>query len=346
MLKNLDKKSIKSNLKEIRNISFVVSGIVAILVFSFLYLMSPNSLLLTGLTSLITLLYMLLNSYTMYKIFIFCSYYFSDQVLKFRVYRFLLSYLSGFVIFVLIYLGTCPLTNFESGILLKYYPVFIVESIIFTTLIMIFHGLVFVQFDRNKTKLENANLKIKSAEAANLLLKQQIHPHFLFNSLHTIKVLYKDDLLLGEEYLVQLADFLRTAISNTKAISASFEEELALFENYLNLQKMRFGDALSWQINIADEESLSIQIPAFFLQPLAENAIKHNYFSKKQPLIISVEQIGNIVIVSNGINKKKYVDTSIGTGLLNISERYQIFSGNELGTEDDGSIFKVSFKLK
>lgn len=346
MPKRLNGISDKHNLRDIRNISFVISGIVSILVFSFLYLISSNGLVKTIVASLITLLYMLLSSYVMYKIFIFCSYYFSAQIFKFRLFRFLLSYLSGFVIFIFIYLGTSPVTDFKSVLLYEFYPVFIVESIIFTTLIMIFHGFVFVQFDRNKTKLENANLKIKSAEAANLLLKQQIHPHFLFNSLHTIKVLYKDDVQSGEEYLIQLADFLRTAISNTKAISATLEEELILFENYMNLQKMRFGDALQWQINISDPEFLSIHIPAFFLQPLAENAIKHNHFSKKQPLIITVEQKGNSVIISNRINKKKYVDNSIGTGLLNISERYKILSGNELEIEDDGYVFQVRFKIK
>jgi len=346
MIKSLGESTVNGNLRGIRNISFAVSGIVSILVFSFLYLLSPDTILRTIMASLLTLFYMLLNSLVMYKIWILCSYYFSGHSLKFRLFRFLLSYISGFIIFISIYLGSFPLTDFKIDTLFDFYPVFIVESVIFTTLIMIFHGFVFVQFERNKTKLENANLKIKSAEAANLLLKQQIHPHFLFNSLHTIKVLYKDDLQLGEEYLVQLADFLRTAVSNTNAVSASLEEELKLFENYLNLQKMRFGSALQWHVKISDPEYLSIQIPAFFLQPLAENAIKHNHLSTKTPLFIRVEQNGDHMIISNGINKKKYVDTSIGTGLLNISERYHIFSGNEIEIEDDSYVFQVRFKLK
>jgi LytS/YehU family sensor histidine kinase len=203
-----------------------------------------------------------------------------------------------------------------------------------------------VNIDRNTTKLENANLKTKSAEAANLLLKQQIQPHFLFNSLSTLKVLYKQDISLGENYLVLLADFMRTSISESHSISATLQEELKTLENYLNMQKMRFGEALQWNIFIEDEDFLHKQIPAFSLQPLAENAIKHNQFSVKNPLLIKVEQRDNTLVIANSINKKTYLDDSIGTGLNNISERYYIWSGIELEIEDSGREFLVRFQLK
>ncbi|MFT3919915.1 sensor histidine kinase [Cloacibacterium sp.] len=189
-------------------------------------------------------------------------------------------------------------------------------------------------------------LKIKSAEAVNLLLKQQMHPHFLFNSLHTIKILYKDNPELGEEYLVYLADFLRTTITETHSVTATVDEEINLLENYLKMQKMRFDNALQWEI-INDEIDLTrIVLPALSLQPLAENAIKHNYFSQKNPLLIIIEIKNGFLKISNNISKKKYADYSVGTGLMNISERYYMWCGEDLEILDDGNFFIVNLKLK
>lgn len=337
----------RSNSKEIINISIIISSVIALLVFSFLFLLTEGALGIMIFSSFMTFVYLLISSYGLYRIFKFCLLNIAGNGIKFKLLRYSLSYLYGFAILLLIYCITAPLAGYEEELIhkRKLLPVFVIESLIFTTLIMVLHDFVFIQIDRNITKLENANLKTKSAEAAILLLKQQIHPHFLFNSLHTIKVLYKDDIQLGEEYLVQLADFLRTTVSNTRAATATIDEELKLFENYLNMQKIRFGDALNWNIKIEDAKYLKSLVPAFSLQPLAENAIKHNYFSKKQPLSITIEQVGNTLVVSNGINKKKYADSSIGTGLMNLSERYQIWSGNEIEIEDDGIMFLVRFKI-
>ncbi|WP_407494349.1 sensor histidine kinase [Elizabethkingia anophelis] len=261
--------------------------------------------------------------------------------------RYALSVTCGFMLFMLFYIIMIPLEGFELAFLFKGKFIFVavLEVLVFTGLIMLLHNLVIIQIDRNQTKLENARLKLKSAEAASILLKQQIHPHFLFNTLHTIKILYKEDAEIGEEYLVQLADFLRTAVSKTQETSATLKEELNLFVNYLNMQRMRFGDALKWEVNIEDPQYLNSYLPAFSLQPLAENAIKHNHFSAKQPLHLLVEQREGNLTVSNGINKKKYSDLSIGIGLVNLSERYELWSGYELEIKDNGETFAVHFKL-
>ncbi|UZT99058.1 histidine kinase [Chryseobacterium fluminis] len=347
MSNNFGKNVLRSSLKEIYISNIIVSSIVCVLIFSFLSLISDATLGITLLSSFMTFLYMLVCSYLLHRILRTSAKYFTDDILKFRLFRYTLSYFSGFALFLLIYIGTSPFTEFRLQLLYQKetLPVFIIESIVFTTLIMIFHNFVIVQLERNNTKLENANLKVKSAEAVNLLLKQQIQPHFLFNSLNTMKVLYKEDHQLGEKYLLLLSDFLRSTIAESPNITATLQEELAVFENYLQMQKMRFGEALQWNINIDDESYLLKSLPSFSLQPLAENAIKHNHFSVKQPLIISVNQLDEQLIISNPIHKKKYSDHSIGSGLINISERYQILSGIPLQIEDKNDYFVISFKL-
>lgn len=291
---------------------------------------------------------MMTNSYVIYIILRFSSFRFKEGSLHYRLFAYSLAYAAGIFLFVLIFLFSIPITDFSARLLLdkKMIFIFAIESFVFTTLIILFQNYILIETDRNKIKFENAKLKIKSAEAVNLLLKQQLHPHFLFNSLHTIKVLYKYNIDLGEEYLVHLADFLRTTISETHSVSATVEEEIKLLENYLKMQQMRFDNALQWEIQNEDVHFLQYLIPAFSLQPLAENAIKHNHFSEKNPLLIIIEIKDGFLKISNNISKKKYTDYSVGTGLMNISERYFMWCGEDLEISDDGVSFLINFKLK
>lgn len=338
----------KSNLREVRNISLIFSAIVSLLVFVFLMLFSGADYKTHFLSVFITFIFMMTNSYIIYLILKFSSFRFTDGSLKYKFFAYSLAYGAGILLFVCIFLFTLPITDFNIDLLFnkKVASIFVIESFIFTTLIILFQNFILVQTDRNKIKLENANLKTKSAEAVNLLLKQQMHPHFLFNSLHTIKVLYKDNPELGENYLVYLADFLRTTISESHSVSATVEEEIKLLENYLKMQQMRFENALQWEIKTEKTNLSHYLIPAFSLQPLAENAIKHNHFSEKNPLLIFIEIKNGYLKISNNISKKKYTDYSVGTGLMNISERYFMWCGEDLEILDDGNYFSINFKLE
>ena len=189
---------------------------------------------------------------------------------------------------------------------------------------------------------EIADLKFANLEAQYKLLKDQINPHFLFNALNILKSLIKKHPEKAEQYLLQLAGFLRSSI-NYNQKSATLLEEINLCENFIALQKVRFGDALQYATNIL-EENYNRQLPFFALVTLLENAIKHNSFTIENPLKINIYLEDDYILVQN--NKQlKIVLNSEKSGLKNINERSKILNGDEIQILDEETSFTVKIKL-
>lgn len=254
-----------------------------------------------------------------------------------------LSYTFTICIFFAIVIGYNYLTQ-QSTDLIDLLNL-IVISIFVNTMVVAFHNYIILQEAKVNSDMENSQLKAANAEAANQLLRQQIHPHFLFNALNILKSLYKIDPKAAEEYLVCLSDFLRASVSNNNIKIIRLRDELKLCENYLQMQKIRFGDALICTITITEETLEYGFVPSFSIQPLLENAIKHNELTNESPLHIFIEQEGDWVRVTNNRKPKITSETSSGSGLANLSERYRILSGDELIIEDTEKIFSVSIKV-
>jgi len=213
------------------------------------------------------------------------------------------------------------------------------------TIILVLQDLVLIRENKAVVELENAQLRIKNVEALNQQLKQQIHPHFLFNSLNTLKALIPRDADKAGNYLVKLSDYLRTSISLGKVNTVSLQEELKLSTDYLDMQKMRFGEALSFRIDLPEEKLQTGFLPVLALQLLLENAIKHNALTVEHPLQITVSLSGDRVRVSNNVQPKKTTESSLGFGLANLNERYRMLSGQELEITSDNSAFVVFLPL-
>jgi len=221
----------------------------------------------------------------------------------------------------------------------------LVISLFVNTLIVTFHNYIILQDAKVNADMENSQLKAANAEAANQLLRQQIHPHFLFNALNILKSLYKVDSKAAEEYLVCLSDFLRASVSNNNIKIVRLKDELKLCQDYLQMQKIRFADALVCSISIEEAALESGFVPSFSIQPLLENAIKHNELTEEFPLHITVKQIDDRIIVCNNLKLKNISETSTGSGLANLSERYRILSNDELRIKTDETTFSVSLKI-
>jgi LytS/YehU family sensor histidine kinase len=218
-------------------------------------------------------------------------------------------------------------------------------SILLNTLILIMHNSVILYHKKNDAEIENAQLKAANAEANNLLLKQQIQPHFLFNALNVLKSLYKKDANAGDAYIVHLANFLRASLSNTSAKVVSLADEVKLCDDYIAMQKLRFGNALQYEINIPSTESTVGFVPSFSLQPLLENAIKHNDVTDEKPLSIKVYTANGYVVVANNLQRKKTAVVSTGNGLANLIKRYELISGDEVIIEENETSFSVRLKI-
>jgi two-component system LytT family sensor kinase len=272
--------------------------------------------------------------------------YFSIRSKKFSTYRVLLTY----PVSVLIYLLLRPCFSYVSGKAWSFWDpgsffAFVGSGIVINTLIMLLHNSVLLYEHKLHADLELSRLKTANAEATNLLLKQQIQPHFLFNALNTLKALYHKDVHTADTYIVHMANFLRASIYHHASRISTLEDEVELLCDYLEMQQIRFGKALDCTIMLPEETLKNYYLPSFSLQPLLENAIKHNDFTQEAPLRVQISQKDEWLIMSNNLQKKKVKVSSTNYGLANLAERYHLWSGDEVIIKEDQSSFSVSIKL-
>ena len=221
----------------------------------------------------------------------------------------------------------------------------IVMAISLNTVILIILDLILIKEKKTKIEIENTQLKLKNSEALYHQLKQQIHPHFLFNSLNTLKSLIRKSPDAAEDYLIKLSDFLRTSISAENDNKIKVKEELKLCLDYLEMQKTRYGAALHFSLDIPKAIYETGFVPVFSLQLLCENAIKHNVLTDESPLQIQIKYAEDRITVTNNLQPKLTTETSTGLGLINLAERYKILSGDEIIIRSSSNQFSVSIKI-
>jgi LytS/YehU family sensor histidine kinase len=186
-------------------------------------------------------------------------------------------------------------------------------------------------------RLEKDNIQAKYE-----MLKTQINPHFLFNSLNSLTNLVEDN-DRAVEYIGNLSEFFRYMLSSRDKELVLVREEIKLLERYVSLQQSRFTTNLSVDIDVP-EKFYHFAIPPLVLQMLVENSFKHNIISKEKPLKVAVRAHGESISVENNLQRKPGV-ASTGQGMKNIAERYRLFTTREMQVSETSSIFKVTIPL-
>ncbi|MGG7662062.1 sensor histidine kinase [Dyadobacter sp. BHUBP1] len=221
-------------------------------------------------------------------------------------------------------------------------------------MMMAFRGLMvggleyFVSFylqlvtDSQNSRIENQRLKQENLEARLGLLKQQVNPHFLFNSLSTLRTIAAD--APTKQYVMQLANVYRYLLRNEQEHLTSLERELEFARSYIYILQERFERALCVDIEIL-ETSLNHRIPPYCLQILVENAVKHNIVSVEAPLSIRIYIESEMLCVENNVLPRMSVEVSTGKGLNNIKERYQLLSNQEIEIIRNSACFVVKLPL-
>ena len=191
--------------------------------------------------------------------------------------------------------------------------------------------------------LRASNLEKEKSDVQFDNLKNQLNPHFLFNSLTSLDSLIQENPPLAREFLQQLSKVFRYVLKNKEKGLVSLETELNFIKNYVALLKTRFGDSLSINFNISDEV-LDLHIAPVTLQILIENALKHNITNQANPLSVNIINQNNYLIIENKIQLKKQVETSNGQGLNNLKSLYSFLSKKEVLIESNGT-FRVKIPL-
>jgi two-component system, LytTR family, sensor kinase len=143
------------------------------------------------------------------------------------------------------------------------------------------HGLEFYRRYRQRER-QSVQLGARLAQAELHLLKSQLHPHFLFNTLHAISALMHKDVRAAERMIARLSDLLRVALEHASATVVPIEEELDFLDTYLAIERVRLGERLSVAIDI-DDAVRGAEVPHMILQPLVENAIRHGIAPRVAP---------------------------------------------------------------
>jgi two-component system, LytTR family, sensor kinase len=258
--------------------------------------------------------------------------------------RYFLSYVSVtvFIVFTLI-LGRAMSAPTEDEFPSIVFP--FINGITLNTIILIISNTIVIRSKKIQVDEELANLKIKHLEAEHQQLIQQLQPHFLFNSLSTLKSLIRNDTELAEEYLIKLADFFRFTISVQENKTIPLLDELKFTSDYIDLQQIRFSNSLYSEIHIPEEIRYEYSIPVYALQTLAENAIKHNAFTEEYPLKLSITYYDGSLIISNNKIPKPSNNNRIGVGLENLNKRYLLFGGGKIKINETPQTFSVIIKL-
>lgn len=198
------------------------------------------------------------------------------------------------------------------------------------------------------TMREKSLRKLSSLERERMLyeyehLRSQVNPHFLFNSLNTLTSLIDENQNAAIDYTVHLSDLYRNMLSYRDRDLILLKEELHILEDYLYIQKSRFGAALQLQMDIPDELKHTKRIVPLALQLLVENAIKHNIVSKGKPLVINIMATPDAITVINPIRPKLSKEKGAGLGLGNIKKRYILLSKKQI---EYGTNHKNEFVVK
>lgn len=195
-----------------------------------------------------------------------------------------------------------------------------------------------------RTQMENEQLKLETSIAQFERLKQQVNPHFLFNSLNILKTMVKNNDPKSEEYVIRLSDLYRSSLLSGQKEKVPLEEELAALENYLFMLKARFEDKLI-VTQVIPAPVVDYFVPPLTLQMLVENCIKHNVVSADKPLHIEIFQEENYLIVRNNLQPKRSVEESNHIGLENIRQRYLVLTGKAIIVQKTDSHFSVKLPV-
>ena len=215
-----------------------------------------------------------------------------------------------------------------------------IVSIIITFFVTItIYGLQFFKL-YNENRVQQQKIIAGTANAKFESLKNQIDPHFLFNSLNVLSSLIEENPENAQKFTTSLSKIYRYVLEQKDKELVSVEEELAFAKTYMNLLKMRFENSITFDLP-TDFNNPEAKVVPLSLQLLLENTIKHNVVSEQKPLHIKIFVQENYLVVQNDLQKKEVLGDRKGVGLQNIISRYAILTNRKVIIEQTATQFSV-----
>jgi hypothetical protein len=216
---------------------------------------------------------------------------------------------------------------------------YIISIIITFVVTLAIHAIYFYKaYQENKVKEQKIIAGTASAQFESL--KNQIDPHFLFNSLNVLSSLIEENPESAQKFTTSLSKVYRYVLEQKDKELVSVAEELKFAKTYMNLLKMRFENSITFEIPEGFDNEEAKVVP-LSLQLLLENCIKHNVASETKPLHVKISIENNQLVVTNNLQKKEVLSDRKGVGLQNIVNRYAILTKRTVLVEENEQEFKI-----
>jgi hypothetical protein len=219
-----------------------------------------------------------------------------------------------------------------------------VRGILINLVFYMFLNLLQQNYENQHVSMELERFRNDNLSAQYDLLKQQVNPHFLFNSLNTLKAMVETGDGQSVDFILKLANFYRYTLESRKLDLIHVREEMEILNAYLFLQKARFEDGFIFSSELTNE-ALETLIPPFTLQLLVENCLKHNVVSLQKPLRISIYLQDDKIVVENQIQLRNSEENSLGVGLKNIELKYSHLLDRQVEVLNDQKLFQIKLPL-
>ena len=198
--------------------------------------------------------------------------------------------------------------------------------------------------ERKEKQKEIEQLKQSQTQAKLSSLKDQLSPHFLFNTLNTITSISQEQTV--KDFVDEVANIYRYVLQYKEVDSVTIRQEIEFINSYLFILKSRLEGGIDFYVNIKSERIMDTKIPPLTLQMLVENAVKHNITSIDNPLYINIFVVdGSLLVIQNNYQPKISVIHSNQTGLKNIAERYRLLYKKEIIVENKNGFFTVKLPI-
>jgi two-component system LytT family sensor kinase len=213
--------------------------------------------------------------------------------------------------------------DFETSTIFRFFA-FALDVLVVCLINAWFFGEYFLEQWR-AVAIEAEQAKRESIRSQYEALKNQVNPHFLFNSFTVLNELIFEDPTVASHYLEQLSKVYRYILKNNEVNQVTVEKEIEFLKSYIHLLDIRYGANFQMEIDL-DEQALRSKLPPITLQILLENAVKHNIISKERPLKVGIFSKDNQVWVTNNFQPRPARETLRKLGLENIRNRYRLLN--------------------
>lgn len=211
--------------------------------------------------------------------------------------------------------------------------------------IISFNLFYYAMRQRDIMKKQLDDMKREMLASKYVSLKNQISPHFLFNSLNTLTSLMYEDRDLASDFLARLASSYRYILDTTEVDIVPLKKEFNFLDSYIFMMNVRHEGALKIKVEMPINLD-TFFVPTLSLQMLVENALKHNYFSKEKPLTIHIYTKNDTdIVVENTVSKRVVIEDSTKLGLENIKKRYLFYTKNKVIVSTNANCFLVTMPL-